>query len=331
MLEFAAIWAFLLLPLPLVLRRILPPHREPRPGVQVPFLGRMAALTGRKPEAGSATAAAGPFPTAVLLLSWILIVAAVARPQWIEQPVTRTVPTRDLLLAVDLSGSMEAEDFTDPEGRRTDRLTAVKLVLDDFLSRREGDRVGLIFFGSAPFVQAPFTEDLSVLRTLLDEAQVRMAGPQTMLGDAIGLAVNVFDSAETEDRVLVLLTDGNDTESRMPPARAAAVARDRGITIHTVAVGDPEAVGEDRMDEETLRSVAESTGGGYFRAMNREEMENVYRKIDAMRTRDIETVSHRPRRDLFHWPLGAGLGLCFALHFFGLAPSIGSGRTEEAS
>src|SRR5262249_14305415 len=146
---------------------------------------------------------------------------ALARPQWLEPPVTRTLPSRDLMLAVDLSGSMETKDFTAPDGKKVDRLTAVKAVLDDFLSRRKGDRVGLIVSGSAAFVQAPFTDDLDVCRELLSETSVRMAGPKTALGDAIGLAITRFEKSNTPQRVLIALTDGNDTGSRVPPERAA--------------------------------------------------------------------------------------------------------------
>ena len=185
---------------------------------------------------------------------------ALARPQWIEDPIVREEPTRDMLLAVDLSGSMEAKDFTDDRGQQVDRLTAVKQVLDDFLSRREGDRIGLIFFGTAAFVQAPFTGDLDVVRTLMDEAQVRMAGPRTAMGDAIGLAMKIFESSDVEDRVLIVLTDGNDTGSLVPPVRAAEIAGDNGIVVHTVAVGDPAAAQEEKLDEETLEAVARASG-----------------------------------------------------------------------
>src|SRR5262249_45336819 len=155
----------------------------------------------------------------------------------------------------------ETQDFMDAKGQKVDRLTAVKEVLDDFLAKRKGDRVGLIFFGSAPFVQAPITEDLQVCRKLLDEAQVKMAGPQTAFGDALGLAITVFDRSDVKDRVLIALTDGNDTASKVPPAKAAQIARDKGIVIHTISVGDPRAAGEDALDLDTLKSVATTTGG----------------------------------------------------------------------
>src|SRR5262249_41283528 len=159
----------------------------------------------------------------------------------------------------------------------------------------KGDRVGLIFFGTAPFVQAPFTEDLKVCRELLDEAQVRMAGPQTAFGDAIGLAITVFDRSQTKQRVLIALTDGNDTGSKVPPEKAAEIAHDKGIVIHTVAVGDPKAAGEEALDVDTLKNVAKTTGGLYAHASNRKELDEIYRKIDTIETRKAETVTHRPR------------------------------------
>ena len=210
---------------------------------------------------------------------------------------------------------METQDFTDASGQRVDRLTAVKQVLDDFLSRRKGDRVGLIFFGSAAFVQAPFTEDLEACRTLLQEAQVRMAGPQTVFGDAIGLALTVFARAEgVQERVLIVLTDGNDTNSKVPPARAAEIARAQNITIYTVAVGDPTAAGEEKLDKETLKAVATTTGGCYYHASDRAALADIYTQLDALPTRPVQILSHRPRRDLFHWPLALGLGLSLVYH-----------------
>jgi Ca-activated chloride channel family protein len=216
-----------------------------------------------------------------------------------------------MLLAVDLSGSMDTKDFTNAKGETVDRLAAVKEVLDDFLTQREGDRVGLIFFGSAPFVQAPFTEDLKVCRQLLDEAQTKMAGPQTALGDAIGLAITMFDRSQMKDRVLILLTDGNDTVSNVPPRKAGEIAKDKGIVIHTVAVGDPRAAGESALDVDTLKNISTETGGIYSFAADRDQLARIYDQLDKLNTRPAETVSHRPRRDVFWWPLVAGLLVSF--------------------
>ena len=203
----------------------------------MPFLDRLAAETGQRPGEGAIVMRGGWLRAASLTFCWIAAVSALARPQIIEPPLTKTIPVRDMMLAVDLSGSMGTQDFTNSKGEKVDRLTAVKEVLDEFLSRRKGDRLGIIFFGSAPFVQAPFTEDLKVCRTLLDEAQVSMAGPQTAFGDAIGLAITVFERSPVKDRVLIVLTDGNDTASKVPPANAAKIARDKGIVIHPVRSG----------------------------------------------------------------------------------------------
>ncbi len=309
MLQFAYPWILALLPLPLLVWWLSPAHRESRPALQVPFLDRLARLTGSRPTPGAVERRRPAVAAVTIWAFWACFVVALARPQRVEAPVVKTTPTRDLLLAVDLSGSMETADMTDTDGNRIDRLTAVKQVLDEFLTRREGDRVGLIFFGNAPFVQAPFTEDLEVCRVLLDEAQVRMAGPRTMLGDAIGKAVSVFDESELEEKVLILLTDGNDTGSLVPPVKAAEIARDRGIVIHPIAMGDPTATGEEAFDEETLKAVAETTGGRYFRAADRETLEGVYAEIDRLSSHEVESVSYRPVTDLFQWPLGAALVL----------------------
>jgi Mg-chelatase subunit ChlD len=314
MFEFAYPWLLVIIAIPPIIFWLIPAYQESRHAVNVPFMARLVRITGRQPEEGAVVLRGSFLQKLALWGCWLLLVTAIARPQWVEDPIVKVLPTRDLLLAVDLSGSMEAEDFTDPQGQRIDRLSAVKQVLDEFLSRREGDRVGLLFFGSAPFIQVPFTEDLEVCRTLLQEAEVRMAGPQTMLGDAIGLAINVFDQSETRERTLILLTDGNDTESRVPPQRAAEIARDKKITIHTIAMGDPETVGEYELDEQGLRQIAAITGGHYFRALDRAALEGIYQQLDEIETHQIDTLSYSPKRDLFHWPLTGFFLLTIVFH-----------------
>jgi Ca-activated chloride channel family protein len=322
MITLAYPWLLALLPLPVLVWRLAPAHREPTAGLRVPFLDRVARLTGQTPTAGAVVARRGWLGAVCLAVTWACVVAALARPQRLEPPVTKTIPVRDLMLAVDLSGSMETKDFTDPAGKTIDRLAAVKQVLDDFLTRRKGDRVGLIVFGNAPFVQAPFTQDLDVCRELLAETRVRMAGPKTALGDAIGLAVTVFDRSDSPEKVLIALTDGNDTGSLVPPGKAAEVAKDKGVVIHTVAVGDPRAAGEEKLDEETLKRVAATTGGTYSFAGNRADLEAVYRRLDELPTREARTITHRPRRDLFHWPLAVGLVVSF------IPPVLERGRAK---
>lgn len=314
MLTLAYPWLLLALPAPLLIVRLVPSHHETRSSVRVPRLRRLAGITGQEPASGAAVLQRSSWGTVVLCLLWASALVAAARPQLVGEPISKTIPSRDLLLAVDLSGSMDTKDFTNADGEQVDRLTAVKEVLDDFLKRREGDRVGLIFFGSAAFVQAPFTEDLDLCRILLDEAQVRMAGPQTVVGDAVGLSLTVFDRSEQDDRVLILLTDGNDTGSKVPPDRAAAIAKSKGVTIHTIAVGDPKAAGEAKIDEEVLQKMAKETNGGFYRADDREQLKEIYDRLDKLETRELETESFRPKSDLFQWPLAAFLLLGLAYH-----------------
>ena len=311
-------WVLLLIPLPLVLRMVLPPYHEVRPAVRIPWFRRIAEVMGQKPASGAVVIQPRTAQRVLQVAAWMLLVVALARPQFLEPPVTRIVPTRDLMLLVDLSGSMETEDFTNALGDRVDRLMAVKEVLDDFLTRREGDRVGLIVFGNAAFVQVPFTQDLSACRLLLEETAVRMAGPRTALGDAIGLGITLFERSDLADRVMIALTDGNDTGSKIPPAEAARIAKDNGVTIHIVGVGDPAAVGEEKLDEEALTAVASTTQGRYFHAAARKELAGIYSELDKLDTRDVETETYRPRLDLFHWPLGLFLVLGLAVQGAGI-------------
>jgi Mg-chelatase subunit ChlD len=314
MLTLAYPWLLLFIAAPLLMRWLARPHQESRQGLQVPFLQRLARLSGRKPTHGAIVLRGSWLQQSVLIVCWCALVLALARPQLVEEPITKTLPGRDLLLAVDLSGSMETEDFTDAGGNRIDRVSAVKQVLDEFLARREGDRVGLIFFGNAAFVQVPFTEDLQVCRVLLQEAQPRMAGPQTMLGDAIGKAISVFERSELKEKVLILLTDGNDTGSLVPPVKAAEIARDKGIVIHVIGMGDPTTVGEEKLDDETLKAIAATTGGKSFNAIDRAQLEAVYSEIDAITTHQVETLSYRPVHDLYYWPLLLAIGLSLLYH-----------------
>jgi len=309
MLSFAYPWLLVLIPLPFLVIRLLPPYRQSRPALQVPFIPLLARLTGQKPGPGAAVSTPSFGQRLVTILVWLALLLALARPQWLEDPIVKDLPMRDMLLAVDLSGSMETEDFVDTDGKSQNRLSAVKQVLDEFLSRRQDDRIGLLVFGSAAFIQAPFTDDLDVLRTLLDEVELRMAGPKTALGDAIGLAISLFERSELEERVLIVLTDGNDTGSLVPPDRAAEIARDNGIVVYTIGVGDPQNAGEEKLDEAMLKKVAETTGGRYFFAANRQALEQVYTELDKLTPRQVETISHRPQRELFQWPLAVALVL----------------------
>ncbi|MCB8821976.1 VWA domain-containing protein [Microvirga rosea] len=317
MLTFAYPWLAVLLPLPIFVYWLVPPHVELRAGVRVPFFRTLVTLTGQVPGSGIVTARRSSGRTAILMVCWLLAFAALMRPQWIEPPLHREVPTRDMLLLVDLSGSMDTRDFTDTQGHTVNRLTALKQVLDEFVARRQGDRIGVVVFGDAPFALVPFTTDLKLARQLVQETVVGMAGPRTAFGDAIGLGISLFDKSTVKARTMIALTDGNDTASKVPPGEAAGVAKDRGIVIHTVAIGDPTAAGEDKLDEAALKDVAERTGGSFYRALDREQLAGIYQRLDQVETRRIETVSFRPKSDLYWIPLiGAlltSMGACVVI------------------
>jgi len=310
-------WVLLLIAVPPVLRFLLPPYQPDRRVLRLPWFDRVAALSGGDAADPGVKVRLPRWQTLALWLLWAILIVAMARPQLLEPPLEKTLPTRDLLLLVDLSGSMETEDFTNAAGEGIDRLQAVKEVLDDFLTHRQGDRVGLIVFGSAAFVQVPFTDDLEATRQLLDEIQVRMAGPRTAFGDAIGLAITLFERSELDKRVVIALTDGNDTGSRIPPAQAASIAGDNDITIYVVGVGDPTAVGEELLDERALRNVASTTGGRYFHAEDRDTLEQIYAELDRIDEREVETLRHQPRVELYHWPLAVFVGLSLLIQLLG--------------
>ena len=305
MLTFAYPWMLVILPLPWVVWKFFPPLYQRRAAVRVPFFERLVSATGQTPGRGAAVSRRTAGNIVVLIVAWLFAVLALTRPQWLKPPIVREMPTRDLLLLVDLSVSMETKDFTNAKGEQVDRLTAVKEVVGDFLVRRRGDRVGLVVFGNAAFMQVPFTTDLDLSRQLLDETAVGMAGPKTAFGDAIGLGITLFDRSEMQSKTIIALTDGNDTGSQVPPGEAAAIAKDKGIVIHTVAIGDPAAVGEEKLDSKALEDVARKTGGGSFHAEDREGLEAIYKRLDELETRKVETVTHRPRLDLYHWIAGA--------------------------
>ncbi len=303
MLTFAQPWFALLLPLPALIWWLMPAYAESRRGVRVPFFTLLVSATGLQPHEGVVTRQRGFWRTASLVLCWLLSLLALMRPQWLEPPIHRERPARDLLLLVDLSGSMDTRDFTDPSGAKVDRLTAAKQVLDEFLAKRQGDRVGVVVFGNAAFTLVPFTTDLKLARALLQEMQVGMAGPRTVLGDAIGLGINLFARSTAPAKTMIALTDGNDTASSVPPAEAARIAHDKGIVIHTVAIGDPAAAGEEKLDEAALKDVAAVTGGGFYRALDRAELAGIYTKLDQIEARKVDTVSYQPRTDLYWVPL----------------------------
>ncbi len=307
MLEFAYPWAFLALPAPLLARWLLPARQERVSALRVPFFQDLVRAANIEARTGAVVLSNRFFQLVLITLVWACLVAGIAKPQWVGEPITRTEAARDVMLAIDLSGSMDYADFPDEEGRNVRRLTAVQRVVDRFIAERETDRIGLIVFGNRAYLQLPFTRDVATARALVDLMDVGMAGPQTAIGDAIGLSVRSFESSEVEQRLLILLTDGNDTASKMTPINAAEIASLNGVEIHTIGVGDPRASGEDRVDFATLEAIASRTGGQFFNAEDEAALADVYRRIDEMVPGEINTLTWRPRESLVHWPAGAAL------------------------
>jgi Ca-activated chloride channel family protein len=312
--ELAAPWAFFFLLVPVVVYALLPVYKERRAALRVPFFAQVAAGLGQRPQAGAVVREKGVLERVVAPLVFLLLVAAAARPELVEPPVQKKESARDLLLAVDISGSMGTTDFSDPQGRKIERLDALKLVLRDFIARRKGDRIALVVFADAPYLQAPFTLDHDLVLDLLGEVKVGIAGQRTMLGDAVGLAIKLFDESKAKQKVVILLTDGNDTGSRVTPAKAAEIAHGHGITVHTVGIGDPATKGADLVDTGTLKGIAEATGGESFLALDREELAGIYRKLDEIEKSDLLAATYRPRRPLFQWPLGAAAVLLIFIY-----------------
>ncbi|MFP4495869.1 MAG: vWA domain-containing protein [Halochromatium sp.] len=307
---FAWPWMLLALPLPWLLRRALP-RAEPANGsaLRVPFY---RLLSSELPEVAPAPRR---WPLWLALLAWLLLVLAAARPQWLGEPVPLPMAGRDLMLAVDISGSMDEKDMV-IGGRVVDRLTAVKAVAGDFIERREGDRVGLILFGERAYVQTPLTFDRATARTLLFEAVVGLAGRDTAIGDAIGLALKRLRDQPSEERVLVLLTDGANNTGHIAPLKAAELAAEAGVRIYTIGFGgDARArvgvlglsLGRDSVDEATLAAIAEQTGGRSFRARDVQELREIYRLLDELEPVESDQRTLRPVGELFAWPLGHAL------------------------
>lgn len=317
MIEFAWPYLFTLAPLPWILYKLLPStHYQENAALKVPELQDFVNFSTQAPSS------IPKLKTLLLFFVWLTLLTAAARPQWIGERVEIPQTGRDLMLAVDLSGSMQVKDF-EINGQYMDRLSALKLIASDFIDRREGDRIGLILFGSNAYLQTPLTFDISTVKQLLMESAVGLAGKETAIGDAIGLAVKHLDDSPKTSRVLILLTDGNNNTGELTPEKAAEIASHVNLKIHTVAIGAKEMVvqtlfGTQRMnpsaelDEKTLKMVAEKTGGTYFRAYNSKELVQIYKEIDRLETIERTKEFYRPIQEIYFWPLViaiVGLGL----------------------
>lgn len=319
MLEFSWPWLALLLPLPLLVRWLSRGAANASAALRAPFYSDWQELIGQQ----DARSSGGSNLLALLLMSllWLCLVAAACRPTWVGEPVNLPTSGRDLMLAVDISGSMAQEDMVIND-RALPRITVVKAVVNEFVRQRQGDKLGLILFGSQAYIQSPLSFDLDTLQVLMDEAQVGFAGKQTAIGDAIGFAIKRLRERQQSSRVLILLTDGADTASTLPPMRAADLAAKAGIRIYTIGVGATEMeIGglfgsrfgartvnpSADLDEDTLQGIAEATGGQYYRARNPAELQKAYSDIATLEPIEQDSQPLRPRHSLLHWPLLAAL------------------------
>jgi len=310
MTTFAWPWIIVLLPLPWLLWRWLRPV-APGQALYLPQPGIRLAQAAGKSAAGWATW--------LLVLAWLALLTAAARPQWIGPPEAQQRSGRAMMLALDLSGSMRTEDM-DLAGQAVSRFGAVEAIAGDFISRRHGDEMGLILFGSQAFLVTPLTFDLSAVRAQLEGSAVGLAGTETAIGDAIAVAVKRLSALPQPARVLVLLTDGVNNAGSIAPREAARAAKAVGVRIYTIGIGadhmrvqgffgsqmvNPSA----DLDADMLTSIATETGGRFFRAADSHALADAYRAIDALEPMPQHGPTLRPRRELFRWPLGVAIAL----------------------
>ena len=318
--EFHWPWAFLLLPLPWLVRWLFPAINQEQAALKVSSLTQwqqqhsetMTAPTDR--EWG---------PWILPLVLWISLIAALSRPYWLGEAIQVPVSGRDMLLSVDISGSMSREDMI-IQGRQVSRLEAIKFVLDDFITQRQGDWLGLVLFASNAYVQSPLTFDLKTIRTYMEEAQIGLAGKETAIGDAIGLSIKRLMKNPANSRVIILLTDGANTAGEVSPEEAAKLAADNDVKIYTIGLGAEQmqvrslfgnrTVNPSRdLDEEVLRSMATNTGGAYFRARNLSELADIYQLIDQLEPTEKDPEIFRPQQNIYHWPLSLAMCISFLM------------------
>jgi Ca-activated chloride channel family protein len=314
---FAWPWAWLLLPLPLLMHWWPQRGGQQAAALRVPYVEQLQSL------ARSQGALALRRPRWLAWLVWALLCTALARPQQLGELLQVPVQARQMMLAVDLSGSMSEPDMQ-LGSRVVDRLTAAKAVLADFLQRRQGDRIGLLVFGQRAYALTPLTADLATVREQLRDSVVGLAGRETALGDAIALSVKRLREQPHGQRVLIVLTDGVNTAGVLDPLKAAELAKVEGVRVHTIAFGGSGGYSlfgikvagndEDQIDERTLSTIATDTGGRFFRARDTEQLVDIYAELDKLEPVQVDGPALRPRIERYYWPLGIALALaCLGL------------------
>ena len=325
MMSFLWPWVFVIFPLPFLLRWLLPRAKQTNDtALRVPHLSDYQTM-----KSSSVINKASRWPLLLYTLAWLCLLIAASRPQWTGDPIELPVSGRDLMLAIDISMSMDHNIRHNL--RSVSRITATKAVASAFIEKRVGDRIGLILFGDQAYVQSPLTFDRTTVNILLQEAVTGLAGQATAIGDAIGLAVkrfgtkqnqqstNVIQKNISDDRVLILLTDGVSNRGEITPLKAAELAAKKGLKIHTIGIGSR---GSRELDETTLRKVANITGGQYFRAYNTSDLVNIYALLDELEPVEKDVKSYRPIKVLFYIPLAASFLFAILLALFLYVPQF---------
>ena len=311
--EIAYLWVFWLLPLPLFVYWIFPALRLKSSALHMPHFNKIEEYTGEKPRKSALIQKRNIISWIGLWFIWILTLCALASPQIVEKSEMKVKTSRNFLILADLSFSMAETDWM-IEGKRARRWDAVKNVMHDFIRKREGDRMGLILFGSSAYIQAPFTSDLNTVNQLLDEADVGMAGQMTNIGKAVVKGIQMFEQDTIKTKVMLLLTDGVDAGTDILPLDAADLAVKDSIQIYTIGIGDPNGRGSD-LDETTLQEISDMTKASYFRAKDTERLSEIYAELDALEPIEYEEEEYKPTTLLYYYPLGLAIALTVLLSF----------------
>ena len=310
MLQFEWPWMILLLPLPwLVYRYARSATRVQTAALLVPEI--------RQFEFDSASDNRNTSNKVMLILAvlaWAFLVLSASRPQYLGEAISTPISGRDLMVALDLSDSMSTGDF-EINGNRVNRLQSAKWVADDFIARRQGDRIGLILFADQAYLQVPLTFDLDTVRYLLSEAVLRLAGQKTAIGDAIGLAIKRLEASDQSSRVLILMTDGRTTAGNVDPIKSAEVAASQNIKIYTIGIGSRDDL---ELDIRSLEQIARITGGRFYRARTTDDLKEIYDVLDEIEKIDSDEQNLRPITALYHWPLAFALFLATVIQLLRL-------------
>lgn len=306
--DFAWSWAWLLIFLPLIGRYFLPQDREVKEHVRVPFLPELIDEL----KLNSQPVRSSKFAGLMFWLVWILLLAALSRPEYLTPPQHIQKPMRDVVLILDVSGSMGKNDV---QGGIT-RLQAVQESVRKFVAARKTDRIGLVIFASSAWPFAPVSEDKQALQTRINQLAPGMIGQQTAIGDALGVGVKLLDSTTNKDasKLAILLTDGNDTASQLAPPLAAQLAATHHVQVHTIAFGDLNSTGDDKVDLPLMQEIARITGGkSWTAAGSGAALDSVWKEIDAITPVQVKSIGWSWHIPLFQWPLMLALVLLILL------------------